>query len=423
MTVALIVGLLLLIVLNIPIVFAIGLVCLGYLLVKDLNLALLAQRSALGIYSYPFLALPMFVFAGVLMEHGGITKRLMRLANAMVGHVSGGLASVTVSGSAMFGALSGSAIGNTAAVGSIMIPAMREKKYSMGFASALQGCSGVLGSLIPPSLTMVILGATGGISISALLVGGLIPGLLMALSLIVVSILISRRHGYGQGDRASWCELGAATLSALPPLMLPVIVLGGIFGGIVTVTEAAVLAVLYAFILSVFVYRAISVRDMPRVTLQVLKIAVPVQIIVAVSNVFAWIITAERMPQQLLVMFETIAPSALGFLLILMVIVLILGTFMESTALIIILIPILMPVVSAYGIDPVYFGVLFVINLCIGANTPPLGVTLATAARIAGVPFSQAARAVWPFLGAMVFTLLAVLLFPGLATYLPALMR
>lgn len=423
MTAVLIVALLVLIVLNIPIVFAIGLVSLGYLLFKDLNLALLAQRSALGIYSYPFLALPMFVFAGVLMEHGGITRRLMRLANAMVGHVSGGLAAVTVSGSAMFGALSGSAIGNTAAVGSIMIPAMRQKKYGMGFASALQGCSGVLGSLIPPSLTMVILGATGGISISALLIGGLLPGLLMALSLIVVSILISRRRGYGRGERASWRELGAATLSALPPLMLPVIVLGGIFGGIVTVTEAAVLAVLYAFVLSVFVYRAISLRDMPRITLQVLKIAVPVQIIVAVSNVFAWIITVERMPQQLLALFEAIAPSALGFLLILMVIVLILGTFMESTALIIILVPILMPVVAAYGIDPVYFGVLFVINLCIGANTPPLGVTLATAARIAGVPFSQAAGAVWPFLGAMLFTLLAVLLFPGLATFLPALMR
>lgn len=419
MTLVIVGALFLLIALNIPIAFAIGISCLIYLLANDINLALIAQRSAQGIYSYPFLALPLFVFAGVLMEHGGITKRLMRLANAFIGHISGGLASVTVAGSTLFGALSGSAIGNTAAIGSIMIPAMKSKGYDASFAAALQGCCGVLGSLIPPSLTMVILGATGGISIAGLLVAGLVPGLVMAFSLIVISVIISRRRGYGSEARASWAELGSALLHATPPLLLPVIILGGILGGIVTVTEAAVLAVVYAFILSALIYREVDWRQVPAISLQVVRIAVPVQLIVAISNLFAWVVTTEQIPQQLMALFAVIAPDPVSFLVILSLFLLVLGTFMESNALIIILIPILMPVVAQYGIDPLHFGVLFVVNLCIGANTPPLGVTLATASRIADVSFASTSWAVLPFLMAMVATLIVTIFVPELSTFLP----
>lgn len=408
-----------LILINVPIAFAIGISCLAYLLINDINIALVAQRVTQGLFSYPFLSLPMFVFAGVLMEHGGITQRMMRLANALIGHIAGGLAGVTVVGSALFGALSGSAIGDTAAIGSIMIPAMKAKRYAASFAAALQGCSGVLASLIPPSLTMVILGATGNISIAGLLLAGLLPGILMSASLIAVSIVISRRAGYGHGDRASLGELGRATLGALPPLMLPVIILGGIVGGIVTVTEAAVLAVAYAFILSVVVYREVKLTELPEVVMKVVRITVPVLFIIAVSNLFAWIITTERVPQELTALFAAIAPDALTFLLLISLLLLLIGTFMESNALIIILIPILMPVVRDYGIDPLHFGVIFVVNLCIGANTPPLGVTLMTASRIAEVPFSQSARAVLPFLAAMVVTLLLTIFVPAFSTFLP----
>jgi C4-dicarboxylate transporter DctM subunit len=364
----------------------------------------------------------MFVFAGVLMEHGGITQRMMRLANALIGHISGGLAGVTVVGSTLFGALSGSAIGDTAAIGSIMIPAMKAKGYAASFAAALQGCCGVLASLIPPSLTMVILGATGNISIAGLLLAGLIPGVLMALSLIVISVIISRRRGYGGGDRASLQELMLATLGALPPLMLPVIILGGIILGIVTVTEAAVLAVAYAFLLSVFIYREIPLKALPEIAFQVVRITVPVLLIIGVSNLFAWIITTERVPQQLTELFSTIAPNALIFLLLVNILLLMIGTFMESNALIIILIPILMPVVNSYDIDPLHFGVMFVVNLCIGANTPPLGVTLMTASRIAEVPFAQSSKAVLPFLGAMVIVLLLTIFIPALSTFLPGIL-
>ncbi|MFM1653907.1 TRAP transporter large permease [Brevibacillus sp. B_LB10_24] len=406
---------------NIPIAFAIGLSCLLFLVANDLSIALVAQRATQGINSFSFLALPMFVFAGVLMEHGGITQRLMRFANALIGHVSGGLASVTVVGSTLFGALSGSAIGDTAAIGSIMIPAMKAKQYSAKFAAALQGCCGILASLIPPSLTMVILGATGNISIGGLLIGGLIPGVLMALALIVISIIISKRNGYGKGDRASLKELVLSFLDALPPLMLPVIILGGILGGIVTVTEAAVLAVVYAFILSAFVYKEVRIGQIAEIVMQVIRISVPVQLIVAISSLFAWIVTTQRIPQFLTEFFVNIAPNAWVFLILLNLLLLLLGTFMESNALIIILIPILMPVVQQYGIDPIYFGVMFVVNLCIGANTPPLGVTLMTASRIAEVKFSEASIAVIPFLLAMIAVLALTIAFPPLSTFLPSL--
>ncbi|MCC5781021.1 TRAP transporter large permease [Nitratireductor sp. B36] len=421
MSIVLFVLLLGLIIINVPIAFAIGFACLTYLFVKDINLALVAQRSATGIYSYPFLALPMFVFAGVLMEHGGITQRMMRLANAVIGHISGGLAAVTVAGSALFGALSGSAIGDTAAIGSIMIPAMKAKNYAAGFAAALQGCSGVLASLIPPSLTMVILGATGNISIAGLLIGGLVPGLLMALLLIIVSLLISRRRGYGKGERATWREFISAVSDSVLPLLLPVIILGGILGGIVTVTEAAVLAVVYAFLLSAIIYREVKISDLPAICMQVMRIAVPVQLIVAISHLFVWIVATEQIPQQLTAFFAAVAPDPMTFLILLNFLLLLLGTFMESNALIIILIPILMPVVNQYGIDPLHFGVMFVVNLCIGANTPPLGVTLMTGAKIAGVRFAEASRAVLPFLAAMVIVLILTILFPKLSTFLPSL--
>jgi len=415
--------LLALILINIPVAFAIGITCAGYLLLNDVSLAILGQRATQGIYSYPFLSLPMFVFAGALMEHGGITRRLMRLANALIGHVAGGLAAVTVLGNALFGTLCGSAIGGTAAVGSIMIPSMKEKGYSASFAASLQGCCGILSSMIPPSLTMVIMGVTGNISIADLLIAGFLPGILMAAMLMAVAVRISKQRGYGKGEQPPAGELRRAFVGALPPLMLPVIILGGIFGGIVTVTEAAVLAVVYAFLLSCFAYREIRFADLPGICTKVLRIAVPIQLIVAISAMFAWIVTTEQITQHFISLFTAMTADPLMFLLLISVFMLILGTFMESNALIIILIPILMPVVQQYGIDPVHFSLVFVTTLCIGAVTPPLGVTLMTAARIAEIRLSEACNSLWPFLFAMIVTLAAVVLVPGLSTYLPALMR
>ncbi|MFD1040472.1 TRAP transporter large permease [Virgibacillus byunsanensis] len=413
--------LLLFILLNIPIAFAIGLSSLVYVLVNDMSLALVAQRATMGVYSYPFLALPLFVFAGVLMEQGGITRRLMRFANALIGHIRGGLASVTVVSSALFGTMSGSALGVTAAIGSILIPQMKKYNYPSPFSAALQGCSGILGSLIPPSLTMVILGATGGISIGGLLIGGLIPGIILTVLLVIVSVIISRRQGFGKGEKAPFSELTISFIHSIPPLLLPVIILGGILGGVVTVTEAAVLAVIYAFLLSVVVYRELPIKKIPQTTVQVTLISVPVLIIIGISNLFGWIITIEQVPQHITSFFVNVAPNEWVFLILISAFLLFLGTFMESNALIIILIPILMPVVMHYGIDPIHFGVLFVVNLCIGSNTPPLGVTLMTASKIGGVNIMESSKAVIPFLIAMVIVLILTIFIPQLSTFLPQL--
>src|SRR5699024_3875312 len=282
----------------------------------------------------------------------------------------------------LFGALSGSALGVTAAIGSILMPEMKKKGNDPAFAAALQGTSGILGTLIPPSLTMVIIGATGNISIGALLIGGFIPGVLLALGLIIASVIISKKNNYPKGEKASLKELGVTFMHSVLPLLLPVIILGGIFGGIVTVTEAAVLGVLYAFILSVVIYREVKLSQISSIVMQTISITAPILLIIAISNLFGWILTTERIPQAITEMFVSISPNALVFLLLINLLLIILGSFMESNALILILIPILMPVIAFYEIDPVHFGVVFAINLCIGSNTPPLGVTLITASKI-----------------------------------------
>lgn len=416
----LIFGLLFLLILfKIPIAFAIGITCLVYILMNDMSIVLVAQKATMGIFSYPFLALPLFVFAGILMEYGGITNRLMRLANALIGHIRGGLASVMVTSSALFGSLSGSALGVTAAIGSIILPEMRRKGYHPSFSAALQGCSGILGTLIPPSLTMVIIGATGNISIGGLLIGGLVPGLILTVGLIAISIIISRKNDYGKGERASFREVIVSFLHSIPPLLLPIIILGGILGGIVTVTEAAVLGVVYAFILSVFIYKEVNLSNIPTIAMRTVSISVPILLIISISNLFAWILTSEQIPQTITEFFVNIAPNPWIFLILINVMLLILGTFMESNALIIILIPILMPVITFYEIDPVHFGVIFAINLCIGANTPPLGVTFITASKIAKVDFMDASKAAVPLLGVMLAVLILTMFIPSLATFLP----
>ena len=266
---------------------------------------------------------------------------------------------------------------------------------------------------------MVVLGVTGNISITALMLAGVLPGLLLAIALLGTAILVARAKGYGGDSRATRMELAAAAKDSILPMLMPVIVLGGIFGGIVTVTEAAVLAVVYVFLLSTFVYRELRIVDLPQVALKTLYVSVPIQLIVAISALFAWIVTTEQISQHFIELFVSITENPMIFLAISACFLLLMGTFMESNALIIILIPILMPVVIQYGIDPIHFSVVFVMCLCIGAVTPPLGVTLMTAAKIADVDIAQAYRALPPFFLAMVTVLLMIMFMPGIVTVLP----
>jgi len=405
--------------LGIPIAISIGISSLAYLLAADLPIVLVAQRSILGAYTYPFLALPFFVFSGLLMERGGITKRLMRLASAFVGHVKGGLAAVTVVASTLFGALCGSGVGATAAVGSIMIPSMKKEGYASEFTAALLGCCGILSSLIPPSLTMVVIGVTGGLSVGSLFLAGIVPGVLTALGFIVISAIVAGKKGYGGQAKASFMERMKALKDSILALLAPVIILGGIWGGVFTVTESAAVVVVYSFIISVFVYKEVSFKDLPEITYKAVLTSISVMFIVGVAALFGWVVTAERIPQLITNFFLSISPNKWVFMLLINLLLLILGTFMESTALVIILIPILLPVVYEYGLDPIHFCTVFLLNLCIGANTPPLGVTLMTASKIADVSFAKTSVAVVPFIAAMVLILLLLIFVPQLTTFLP----
>ncbi len=422
MVILLLVVLFVCIALGIPIAISIGLSSLVYLLAAKLPIVLVAQRSILGAYTYPFLALPFFVFSGMLMEQGGITKRLMRLAAVFVGHVKGGLAAVTVVASTLFGALCGSGVGATAAVGSIMIPSMKEEGYAAEFSAALLGCCGTLASLIPPSLTIVVIGVTGGLSVGSLFLAGVIPGVLTALGLIAVSAVVSTKRGYGGQEKATGKERLEALKDSILALLAPVIILGGIWGGIFTVTEAAAVVVVYSFIIAVFVYKEVSFKDLPEITYRAVITSIAVMFIVGVAALFGWIVTAERVPQLLANFFLSISPNKWVFMLLINLLLLVLGTFMESTALVIILIPVLLPVVYEYGIDPIHFCTVFLLNLCVGSNTPPLGVTLMTASKIADVSFTESSRAVIPFVGSMVFILLITIFVPQFSTFLPKLL-
>ena len=422
MVILLLVVLFVCIALGIPIAISIGLSSLAYLVAAKLPIVLVAQRSILGAYTYPFLALPFFVFSGMLMEQGGITKRLMRLAAVFVGHVRGGLAAVTVVASTLFGALCGSGVGATAAVGSIMIPSMKDEGYSGAFSAALLGCCGTLASLIPPSLTIVVIGVTGGLSVGSLFLAGVLPGVLTALGLIAVSAIVSRKRGYGGQEKASGKERMEALKDSILALLAPVIILGGIWGGIFTVTEAAAVVVVYSFIIAVFVYKEVSFKDLPEITYRAVITSIAVMFIVGVAALFGWIVTAERVPQLLANFFLSISPNKWVFMLLINLLLLILGTFMESTALVIILIPVLLPVVYEYGIDPIHFCTVFLLNLCIGSNTPPLGVTLMTASKIADVSFTESSRAVIPFVASMVVILLLTIFIPQFSTFLPKLL-
>lgn len=410
------------IMLEIPVSLSIGLASLCYLAIEGFPTVLLAQRSVLGVYSFPFLALPFFVLAGNLMSYGGISRRLLRLASALMGHLRGGLAIVTVFASLLFGALSGSAIGATAAIGSVMIPAMKKKGYAPEFAAALQGTSGVLASLIPPSLTVVVIGATAGLSIGALLVAGVLPGILTALALIIVSLVYSIKNGYGGEARASAKELSSAVFGAILPLLAPIIILGGVWAGICTVTESAVVVVAYSLVLGMGVYKEIKFRDLVPIAYKTAMTSVSIMLIVGFAALFGWIVAAEQMPQAMASWFLSISNSKWVFLLLVNIMVMILGTFMETNAIVLILTPVFFPIAQQYGINLIHFATIFLLNLCIGANTPPLGVTLMTATKIADVSFTKSSRAVIPFLLGTIASLVLVTLVPEFSTYIPKLL-
>ncbi|MCE7793188.1 TRAP transporter large permease [Salipaludibacillus sp. CUR1] len=377
MILAILVSFFLLLFLGMPIAFTMGTVTVGMLFIKDVSLELMVQRMFAGVDNFSYLALPLFILAGNIMGKGGLTTRLMRLANAIVGKLSGGLGMTAVVTSALFGAVSGSTVATTYAVGSVLGPKLKEQNYSNAFSASILGPAGVLGLIIPPSITMVILGITANISIGKLFIAGLVPGILLTALICVYVGFMAKRKGYGviEQEKITGKEFLKICGEAFFPLMTPVFILGGIFSGLVTATEAAVLAVVYGFILAMF-YGELTLNKFKEIMVTSAVTSATILIIISVANAFSYVLTANRIPAMITDFFLSYATTPLQFLLMVSVILLILGTLTEVTSLIILLSPLFMPVAMQYGIDPIHFGMVLIMNFALANITPPVGLSL-----------------------------------------------
>jgi C4-dicarboxylate transporter DctM subunit len=391
-------------------------------MIGDIPPEVIAQRFVTGVDSFPLLAVPFFILAGALMNTGGTTQRLVAFANVLVGRFTGGLGHVNVVSNMIMAGMSGSAAADAAGTGSVLIPAMARAGYSRPFAAALTAAASTIGPIIPPSIPFVVFGVLASVSIGRLFLGGAIPGLLMGLYLMIAVYIIARRRGYARGEKPTRQQVWAAFKDALPALMLPVIIIWGIVGGVVTPTEAAVLAVLYALFLGVVVYRELTWKTIWAMFGEAAMTTATVMFIVAASALLAWVLTRQQAGPALVKLVTSVSTDPTVILLLLNVLLLILGCFLETLSLMILLVPVLLPLIKALGIDPVHFGVMFTLNLMIGLITPPVGMSMFIACRIARIQVVEFAREVWPFVIALVCVLLVVTLFPSVVLFLPNLL-
>lgn len=407
--------------LGVPVAISLGLASLAYLLAAGIDLAVVPQFMYAGMDSFVLLCIPGFVLAGNLMNGGGITDQIVRFARSVLGHIRGGLGLANVGGSMIFAGISGTAVSEVASIGSVMIPAMKKSGYSGGFAAALTASASTVGPIIPPSVPMIIVGTLTGLSVGRMFLAGAIPGLLMGLAMMVTCYVIARARNYPKGEWAGFGEIFASGKSAFWAILMTVIIIYGIVGGVFTATEASIVASIYAFVVGLFIYRGFRIHDLPRILLNSAIGSGSLILLVGIANLFGWILTSEQIPQA-------IAASMLGltenkYLIILMVnaLLLIVGTFMETIAALIILFPPLLTVAVAVGIDPIHFAMICVINLMIGLTTPPVGICLFVAGNIARVPLSVAAREVMPFLICNILVLMLVSFVPAISLWLPTL--
>ncbi|MCF6187543.1 MAG: TRAP transporter large permease [Desulfobulbaceae bacterium] len=407
---------------NTPIGIAIGASSiLAILLQGDFPLMMVAQRLFSGTDSFHLLAVPLFMFAGVLMEAGGISRRIIDFANALVGWLPGGLAAVTIVSAMFFAGISGSAAADAAAVGAILIPAMKKSGYDSDFAAAVQASGGSIGVIIPPSIPMIIFGFLTGASISQLFAAGILPGLLIGLSLILVSTLISLKYKYSATAPFSMAETRRTFKRALPAMGAPAIILGGILTGVFTATESAAVAVIYALLLGVFVYRKIKPADLFPLFRDGAVTSAIVMFIIAMASIFSWIAAIENIPAQLAGGLLTLTDNPVLLLLLINLVLLVAGTFIETTASLILLVPMITAMVPALNIDMIQLGVIVVTNLAIGMLTPPMGICLIVSCSISGDSLGGVSRRVLPFLAILLVDLLIITFYPPLTMWMAGL--
>jgi tripartite ATP-independent transporter DctM subunit len=412
-----------LLILGVPVAFSLGLASLAAMFYLDIPMVVAFQRMAAGVNVFALMAIPFFIYAGELMNQSGIADRLVRFAHSLLARVRGGLGLVNVASSMMFGAISGSAVASASAMGSALIPIMKKEGYELDYAVNVTATSATTGLLIPPSHNMIIyaIAAGGGVSISSLFLAGILPGAILGLALMLVTYLVAVKRGYAGGVFPGWRKVLIYFAHALPGLFSAFIILGGILSGVFTATESSAIAVIYTIIIAVFVYRSLDWQGFITASVNAVKTTAMVLMIIAAAAAFGWLLAVTEVPAQLSETLLSISDNPLVILLIVNLILLMLGTFMDMSPLIIITTPIFLPVMTGIGMDPVQFGIMLILNLGIGLITPPIGSVLFVGCAVGGIRIEDTIRTIWPFYLAFVFVLALVTYWPATTLFLPGL--
>jgi len=411
----------LLLLIGVPVAFSLGTATIVYLSIKGVTISLIAQRMFTGLDVFPFMAIPFFILAGNLMGKSGITKKLVHLSDVLVGYIRGGLAHVNIVSSMFFAGISGSALADIASIGAMLIPAMKEAGFDDDFSAGITAASSIVGPIIPPSIPFVIYSLLSSTSVAGLFLGGMLPGILVGVSLMIVTYFISRNRNYPYRKFPSFKEIVEAVIQGFIPMLMPLIILGGILSGVFTATEASGIAVIYALLVGFFVYKNLTLKELYESFISTAKTTGIIYIIIACSNIFNWALIVEGIPQAMTYYVTQVIQDKALLLLAINIVLLFVGTFMEGTAAMIILVPIIVKVTQAYNVEPIMLGVIVVLNLMIGLLTPPVGLVLYAVCGISKLSVERITKAVMPFLAVEIVVLLLVTYVEPISMFLPRL--
>ena len=416
-------ALIILLMIGVPVAFSLGLASLATMVYLDIPLVVAFQRMAAGMNVFALMAIPFFIYAGELMNQSGIAERLVKFAHSLLARVRGGLGLVNVSSSMMFGAISGSAVASASAMGSTLIPMMKKQGYDADYAINVTATAATTGLLIPPSHNMIIyaISAGGGLSIGSLFLAGIVPGILLGLGLMLVTYLVAVKRGYHSGTFPGWSQVLWHFIGALPGLFTVFIILGGILSGVFTATESSAIAVIYTVIVAVFVYRSLNWKGFVTASINAVKTTAMILLIIGAAGSFGWLLAVMEVPVQLATALLTISENPLIILLIVNLLLLMLGTFMDMSPLIVITTPIFLPVMVGIGMDPVQFGIMLILNLGLGLVTPPVGTVLFVTCAVGGIRIEDTLRSIWPFYLVFIAVLALVTYLPSTTLFLPSL--
>lgn len=407
---------------GVPVSYSLGLSCLIYFIGNDIPLIAFAQKMYSGLDSFTLLCIPGFILAGNLMNEGGLTKKIIALAKALVGHIRGGVGMSNIVASMVFAGISGTALADVASIGNIMIPAMKKEGYDPKYAVAISASSSLVGPIIPPSLPMIIVGTLTGLSVGKLFVAGILPGIMLGLGMMIIVYVIAKKRNYPIQKRSTLKESIKAFVNGIWSIIMVFIILFGILGGFFTPTEASIVAVLYALLVGIFIYRQLNLSNIFVIIKDSIKTTAGIMLLVGFANIFAWILATENIPQLIATSLLSVTSNKILILLLVNVVFLFAGMFLETISALLILVPVLLKVVTAVGVDPINFGLIAVLSLVIGLTTPPVGVCLFVASDIGKVPLTESIKGLIPFFVWMMIVLLSVTYIPAITLWLPSLL-